>query len=81
MNPKTHAVGSIKINCMQRKEDATWRMRKNIVGTSKSMDATVFQWREGLSIRVFLLVEFFQYAINGERERTCTHIWNIQEHG
>jgi hypothetical protein len=24
------------------------------------MDATVFQWREGLSIRVFLLAELFQ---------------------
>jgi hypothetical protein len=30
------------------------------------MDATVFQWREGLSIRVFLLAELFQYAINDD---------------
>jgi hypothetical protein len=30
-----------------------------IYGTSKSMDETVFQWREGLSIRVFLLAELF----------------------
>jgi hypothetical protein len=28
-----------------------------IYGTSKCMDATVFQWREGLSIRVFILAE------------------------
>ena len=41
-------------------------MRKNIVGTSKSMDAKVFQWREGLSIRVLLLLDFFQYAINDD---------------
>jgi hypothetical protein len=31
-----------------------------IYGTSKSMDETVFQWREGLSIRVFFLAELFQ---------------------
>jgi hypothetical protein len=32
------------------------------------MDAKVFQWREGPSIRVLLLLEFFQYAINGNEK-------------